>query len=160
MTVVRGQWCTGGVWDRVGIREGVPGGLYRGTTHPPREEALVQRSGPRRPCRGRSGWYQGWTRDRRLDGLLHPPLRGPVAPWAPWCRTPRIAASWPIKARFHVISYKVSQNRQVSPKSVQKAYHSPCFQNEAKKSPLDFLRFPVFPAFSHKELMGRFDPHP
>ena len=68
---------------------------------------------------------------------------------------PRLLAN---KARFHDISRKLSQNGQVSPKYVNKAYHSPCFQNAAQKSPLEILRFPFPDAFSHKELMGRFDP--
>ena len=44
----------------------------------------------------------------------------------------------------------------MSPKYVKKAYVSPCFQNGLQKSPLDFLGFPVFTAFSHKELMAIF----
>ena len=61
------------------------------------------------------------------------------------------------RARFHVISQKLSQNREVSAKYVEKACHSPYIQNGSQKSALDFLRFPLFPAFSHKELMGLFD---
>ena len=34
----------------------------------------------------------------------------------------------------------------------------PIFKNGSQKSPLDFLRFPHSGAFSHKELMGHFDP--
>ena len=60
------------------------------------------------------------------------------------------------RARFHLILLKVSQKDEVSPVFVEKACHSPCFQNAARKSPLDFLRFPLLAAFSHKELMGLF----
>ena len=60
-------------------------------------------------------------------------------------------------ARFDVISQKLSQNRVVSAEYVEKACHSPCFQNRVKKSPLEILRFPFWDAFSHKELMGHFD---
>ena len=81
----------------------------------------------------------------------------PVGP--PWCRTRLFPPSQPITARFHLISHKVSQNHEVSPKSVHKAYHSPCFQNGLRKSPLQFLRFPYSLAFSPKELMGHFDPY-
>ena len=61
-------------------------------------------------------------------------------------------------ARFHDISQDISQNGQVSPKYVKKASLSPCFQNGLGKSPLDILRFPSGLAFSHKELMGHFEP--
>ena len=90
---------------------------------------------------------------------LHPPLRGPVSlaqASLPWCRTLQIAASWPIRARLRVISPKVSQNGQVSPKSSEKASRSPYFQNGLGKSPLDISRIPFLLAFSHKELMAHF----
>ena len=63
-------------------------------------------------------------------------------------------------ARLRSKHDKVSQNDEVSPKSLEKACHSPYFQNGLQKSALDFLRFPFGPAFSPKELMGRFDPYP
>ena len=66
----------------------------------------------------------------------------------------QIAASGPIRARFDLISCKVSQTAIVSPKSVEKACHSPYLQNGSQKSPLEFLRFLFWPAFSHKELIG------
>ena len=69
---------------------------------------------------------------------------------------PLTAASWPIRARIDPISCKVSQNGQVSPKNMQKASRSPYSQNGLKKSPLEFLGFPLFVAFSHKELMVPF----
>ena len=61
------------------------------------------------------------------------------------------------RATFDLISHKVSQNGIVSPKSSEKACHSPCFQNLVQKSPLEILGFPVWLAFSRKELMGHFD---
>ena len=63
------------------------------------------------------------------------------------------------KARFQDILLKVSQNGEVSTLFRQKACHSPCFQKRSRNSPLEILRFPYPVAFSHKELMGRFDPH-
>ena len=63
---------------------------------------------------------------------------------------------WAIRARFNLILLKVSQNDEVSPFFIEKACHSPCFQNGLHKSPLDFPRFPFSSAFSHKELMGQF----
>ena len=59
-------------------------------------------------------------------------------------------------ARIEVKTEKHSQNGEVSPKSVEKACHSPYFQKAVKNSPLDFLRFPFPVAFSHKELMVPF----
>ena len=46
----------------------------------------------------------------------------------------------------------------MSPENVNKAYHSPYFQNGSQKSALEFLRFPFLVAFSHKELIGLFWP--
>ena len=104
-------------------------------------------------------WARGyWDRpqgyaDGGGDGPTPPlPAVGP----APLGRTSQNAASWPIRARFNVISCKVKQNGQVSPKYVQKASHSPYIQNRVKNSPLEILRFPVSSAFSHKELMTHY----
>ena len=104
-----------------------------------------------RPRGGVDGGGDGPAPTLRARSVLAPP--GP-----PWCRTSQIAASWPKRARFQSYFYKVSQNGVVSTKSVEKAYHSPCFQNPVEKSPLEILRFPFSRSFSHKELMGHFDP--
>ena len=82
-------------------------------------------------------------------------LPGP-APCGRCTRDLRNAASGPIRARIHHISYKVSQNGQVSPEFDQKACHSPYLQNGLQISPLEILRFPFLLAFSCKELMGHF----
>ena len=63
---------------------------------------------------------------------------------------------WANKARFQVKYTKVSQNDEVSPKSVHEACHSPYSQNGLQKSALGFLGFLYSLAFSHKELMGGF----
>ena len=64
-------------------------------------------------------------------------LTGPAG-WYP-CTAPTQArtpthgrANWE-KARNEVNSSKVSQNAEVSPKSVHKACHSPCFSKRASK---------------------------
>ena len=123
------------------------GWVYRvGNTGPPTPEPAEeptrrtdQRPQGAGPARNRVG------RDvRRVGGPQYPPLRGPVGPprGPPWYWDPWFPASWPIRARFHVNSCKVSQNGQVSPGNVEKACHSPCFQNGLAMSPLDFLGFP------------------
>ena len=144
-------WCTGGVY-----RVGNTGGLYR---YPATllEETHGQRSGPRRPCRGRSGWSMGRTyRGRRRDGHSPPcgPGRHPAGTSLGIPSECRLTAN---RARIHQYFSKVSQKAEVSPKNVEKACHSPCFQNVLEKSPLDFLGFTFSAAFSHKELMGHFD---
>ena len=146
--------CTGWVRDGMGIGwygEGIPGTQPTCSRRSP-----VQRSGPRRACRARSGWY--WGPGARCS-MTHP--AGPVGP--PAVALPGHASAFQSngranreKARFHDISLKVSQKTRVSPKSVHKACHSPCLQNGLEKSPLDILRFPIIAAFSHKELMGLF----
>ena len=81
---------TGGAAARVygrGMGTGwVPGGCYTGVipTQPrcSRREDPVQRSGPRKPCRGWSGWYWGWT-----DVLV---FGGGDGSWRPPCGPGRV----------------------------------------------------------------------
>ena len=138
---------------------GYLGGLYRVLpSHPaPREEDHPDsEAGPGSPSRGWSGW-SGWSGRVSPRGRSGPPCGpGRSTPGGPPCPSLAKAASGPIRARFKVNLLKVSQNGLVSPKYVNKACHSPCFQNELQMSALDFLRFPFLTAFSHKELMGRF----
>ena len=139
----------------VGTRVGYTGVL-------PSDHALLgerssdSEAGPVEPCRGSEWVVTGARANRRLDG--HPPPFGPgrSSPAGPPWGYPWNAASWPITARLRSLFYKVSQNGRVSPKSVDKAYHSPYSQNGLKKSPLEILGFPYSLAFSPKELMGLF----
>ena len=141
-----------GVWYRVGIREGA----IPGTQPAARGGSYPAKRAPEVPCRGTGVGGVGPGRP------LHPrpPTPGPEglpgpAPLSGAC-SPVNAASGPIRARFDLILVEYSQNREVSPKSVEKAYRSPYFQNELGKSPLEIPRFPFSPAFSAKELMGQF----
>ena len=94
----------------------------------------------------------------RTPGCRYHPLRCAPGPAPLYLHPPRaIPASWPIRATFQSNIYKVSQNHEVSPKSMHKACHSPCLQNGLGKSPLRILRFPYFVAFSHKELLTHFE---
>ena len=147
-----GQGSTGvGYGDRVGGRRGNTGTQPRCS-----REGSRQRSGPRSPCRGRSGW--SGSRNVRSRTPPTPCGRGPLR-WV-LLGPPRAGASYGRANRQNrqnsVRTVNVSQNRRVSPKSVHKAYHSPCSQNGLKKSPLEILRFTDSLAFSHKELMGHF----
>ena len=109
----------------------------RGANPPAKRAPEAQRAGV-------GGWVQrACSGDGGRDGPAPTPAgpgRSPRRP--PWCRTLQIAASWPIWARFDLISLEYSQNGQVSPKYVEKASNSPCFQNELQKSPLGILGFP------------------
>ena len=117
------------------------------------EEGISQRSGPVGPAR--AGVVGIWP-DVLGTAPAHP-CGARSVPVGPPLQDPRKCRLWANKARFNLISSKVSQNGEVSSESVQKASHSPCFQNGLQKSPLEIPRFPVSRAFSHKELMGRFD---
>ena len=138
---------------REGIREG-----YTGVVPSHRKaEGMYSEAGPE-GLQGLEWWYIPAARPAPADHPLHTPAG---------CSGARSAVSWDLlenarllanKARFDLILLKLSQNRQVSPKYAQKASHSPYFQNGLKKSPLDFPRFPLLLAFSHKELMGHFRP--
>ena len=152
---VRARWVPG-----VGIPGGYQGWVYRGSTpsHAARGGPASQRpqgAGP--PPRGRVGWKQGPGDTGTAAGRLldHPagPVRPPCGPPCPGPLECRLLAN---KARFQANLLKVSQNRGVSPKVVEKACHSPYIQNGPQNSPLGILRFPFSPAFSHKELMGAF----
>ena len=135
-------WCAVyGVWGRVyGV--GVQGGYgdwvgtgrgYTGYLSSTLLEEPYPAKRARRPCRGRSGGvgrtYWGRRRGRLPDhpcgarsGTLYPPCLGPSE-----CRLTAKGA------RYHLIFYKVSQNDEVSPKSVDKACHSPYIQKRLRK---------------------------
>ena len=158
MTASAGSgWVPG--WCRPG---GYQGGLYRGSTPShllARGRPISQRSGPVRLLQGAwSGGDMGLDACRRRCSWV-PPC-GPGQACCPPCtQDPLNAASWPIRARFRPLYTKLSENREVSPKYVDKACLSPYSQNGSQKSPLRFLRFPYLVAFSHKELMGLFYPY-
>ena len=144
---------------RVGYTGWVPGGAIPGTQ--PRARGGSQIPAKRAPEAqgGWSGWVSGsrtslgdggrgrsWT---TLRARSVPPGALPVQDLADCPPTAK-------GARFSSIFSKVSQNDEVSPKKHEKASHSPCFQNGPPKSPLEIPRFPFWPAFSPKELMGLF----
>ena len=147
----------------------VPGEGYTGYYPAARGEVQIQRSGPRKPRRGWSGWYLELGRPTYGQMKVN---KGPGTAAGTAPRTTLRARSVPPgalpvlgpsecrltanRARISLILLKVSQNGEVSWKSVEKACHSPYLQKRSQKSPLDFLRFPFSVAFSHKELMGRF----
>ena len=132
------------------------GGVIPVPSQLPGKRSPDQRSGPRTPCRGGSGWV--WV--QRAPGRLYPPLRGPVgtlrAP--PWYRTPprAIPASWPIRTRLRSIFSKVSQNGRVSSKYVEKACHSPYIQKRVQKSPLDISRISIYASLLSQGINGPF----
>ena len=133
-------------------------GYYPATQHAARGANPTSAAGPGRPAGpGVGGWGAADVLGRRRGRLSGTTLRARSVPLAPPCpRYPQNAASGPIGARFHLISYKLSENGVVSPKSVEKACVSPYFQNGVQKSPLNILRFPFSLAFSHKELLVPF----
>ena len=145
-------WVHAGWVPGVGIRVGIPG-EYPASSKPTdaRGAVLNQRSGPRKSQHGAGvGGFRAAGVTVSGHGQDHPsgpvgPLQGPPCPSLSEC-PPRAKG-----ARFHLISYKVSQNAEVSPKYVKKASHSPYSQKRVQKSPLQFLRFPFSVAFSHKE---------
>ena len=163
---------SGGVRVRGACREGIQGG-YTGWVlgraipvyYPAgccEEPTLTAKRAPEAPVGLEwvvrvGGDYGVWGR-RRGRSYPHPP--GPVGPPGPSLGYDLRMPPHSQRARYHLIPYKVSQNRRVSLKYVHKASHTPCFQNGLQKSPLDFLEIPFWPVFSHKELMAPFRPNP
>ena len=143
---VRWDGCTG-----YGTRW-VLGRGYTGYPASSKAEADTSGAGPVSPCKGLE-WVGICCSAHCTSGTT---LRARSVLAGPPCTSSSKPASWPIGARFEVISCKVSQNHEVSPKSVHKACHTPYSQNGLQKSPLGFLRIPYSLAFSHKELMVPF----
>ena len=121
------RWVYQGGYSRVGIRGGYTG-YYPAARCPTARVLLTAERAPEAPSGGWSGWSGGAVPGHRLQGprmtssrdaRTHPcgarsvPCRG-----LPWCSPGK-------RTRFHHISHKVSQNREVSPKYVEKACHSP-----------------------------------
>ena len=141
---------TGWVW-----LGGIPGGVL--PSHTARGEVQqTGEAGPGRPCRGLEWWSAGARANRRRGRASGPPCGPGRVPCTLPVQIPSECRLLAYMARFNLILLKVSQNNEVSPKSVHKASHSPYIQNGLQKSPLGFLRFPFLAAFSPKELMGRF----
>ena len=155
------------VWDgsrQVGIQGGYTGGYTGGyargvlpshrarKSHIPAKRARTALQGP-----GVVGIWD-WTRDRRW-AAPGPPLRGPVGPMlGPPCPGPLDAASWPIRRDSTSFLIKLVKTTKCHQKTSKRPAIVPVSQNGLKNSPLDFYRFPFSPAFSHKELMGHFEP--
>ena len=148
------------------VRTGWVAGWAIPVHHPPTSQPALleedprsrQRSGPRKAQGPGVGGLRG--PDVPVfgggDGSWRPPFGPGRSPGPSLSPGPLKCRLWANKARFDDISWKLSQNRGVSPKYVEKASRSPYFQNEVQKSPLGFLGFPFPLAFSHKELMGLF----
>ena len=137
-------------------------GVGTGTTQPhcSGRGPYDSEAGPGRALQGPwSGWSYGARANGRRDGHI-PTLRARSGPEDPPWDMPSECRPGTNTARFHYISYKVSQNGKVSPKNIEKACHSPYFQNGTQNSPLGIPSFPFSSAFSHKELMVLFAPNP
>ena len=85
------------------------------------------------------------------------PLRTPGAPGPAslvWALSSSKAASWPIRVRFDLISYKVSQNGNVSPESVEKAYVSPYITKRVRKVTSWISQISRFPSLLSQGING------
>ena len=156
------------VWDGVrvpgdGYTGGCTGGLYRvlPSHRAPRPEGtLTAKRAPEVPCRGTGVGGQGGlavpfacpcTGARPAPA---PTLRARSAP----CRDlPGAGPSPRAKGReLRSFPRKLVKTAKCHQKTSKRPTLVPIFQNGSQKSPLDFLRFPILAAFSHKELIGPF----
>ena len=152
--------CSSGGRYRAGIQGGYTGWGgegYTGYYPAARGDLRNQRSGPRKPLQGAG--VGGFLRSGALgDGggsQDHP--SGPVGhPWYPPCPGTLIAASQPKGRELTSFPLKLVKTRKCHQKVVKRPVIVPILQNGSRKSPLDFLGFPYFTAFSHKELIGSF----
>ena len=132
--------CTGPVWRpgrvyRVGIRVG---NTECYTQYPPARSQTARGANP--PSGAGPGSPEGWSGGVGAADVLgplpgaHPPSDHPLRPLQ-GLRGPLRCLRAPCgqRARFHYISLKVSQNVEVSPKSVEKACHSPCSSKRCPK---------------------------
>ena len=144
----------------MGIREGNTGVLPSHRALRDHEQAHPAKRAPE-ALKGLEwvGWVQRVPTPSRVPAVTSPvPTLRARSPFPPPAGAGLPGTGLALKrARFDLILLKVSQNCIVSPKKCEKAWHSPCFQNGLRKSPLEILRFPFYGAFSHKELMGHFD---
>ena len=125
----------GGVYPGWCGRGGYLGGLYRVLpTHPVHWY-----------CQGPTSTKYRYIPAQDVRGPLQASLRPSAHP------APRIPASGPIRARFHLKYTKVSPNLGVSPKSRHEAWHTPYLKTGSESHDLEFLRFPICRAFSPKE---------
>ena len=157
-TACRGGYQGGytGLGTRVGIAGWVWGGLYRVPSQLPARRSHRQRSGPRSPCRGRSGWSVGPGAPELARTTPAGPGRSPLVPslsWQPLPGNTRLLAN---KARFKVKTCKVSRNGEVSPKYVEKASHSPYLPKRVQKSPLDILQISISASLLSQGINGPF----
>ena len=159
-TTPRGSPGTAPTAGRVGIPGGYTGwvgrgaipGYYRGTTQRPRKVPYPAERAPEALAGAGVGGI--WDRPRERP-LTTPAGPGRVLGTLPVSSSSN-AASGPIRARFHVKSSKVSQNGIVSPRNVEKACHSPYFQNGLQKSPLDISRISILASLLSQGINGPF----
>ena len=163
--MVRARWVSG----RVLHAGWVSGWVYRvgntGSQALPSSRARkspVQRSGPRSLLQGGGvGGTGDWARVLVYGGRgrLYPHPSGPVGPLQALPGIyPRNAHLGPIRRDSTSFPRKLVKTAKCHRKVSKRPVIVPILQNGSEKSPLDFLRFPFITAFSHKELMGGFDP--
>ena len=138
--------CTGWGMGRVGT-----GWVYRvGNTGVPTQPAArarkshTQRSGPRKPCQGAGvGGVWGWVRVLGDGGGTAPGTTWALPRPAPSGRCPRTLRMPPYsqygEIPLHLL--KVSQNRQVSPKSVKRPVIVPISKKGPRSHLLKFSDF-------------------
>ena len=105
----------------------------------------------------------GW-RVRGLPGVRRlgtAPRTTPAGPgrslWALPVLGPLKCRLWAIGRDSMTFLRKVVKTTKCHQKVSKRPRLVPVSQNGSKKSPLEILRFPLWRAFSHKELMGHFD---
>ena len=141
------------------------GGLYRCTTHPATArqgaDPVTAKRAPEAPA-GLEWVVTGagtvpFARDpvSRCARAVSPPFGPGQAPAGPSLGyTPPRAK----RARFQVISWKLSKNREVSPKYVEKACHSPYIPKRCPKVTSWNSQIPVFLSLLSQGINGPFWP--
>ena len=143
-----GRGMAPGTGIRVGAGEG-----YTGTQPATAKRSMIQRSGPRKPLQGAG--VGGIMHSAHWASGDHP--SGPVGTLrAPPCHLlekPRLLA---YRARLMTYSYKVSQNDEVSTKSVYKACHSPYIPKRVPDVASWISQISISPSLLSQGINGRY----
>ena len=147
--------CSGLGGTGVGYTGWVPGRGNTGSLPTSGKRSPDSEAGPGSPYRGLE-WV---VRVQRPPAVPDTTPAGPGrSPAVPSLYLALLPASWPIGRDSTSFLRNLVKTTKCRRKVSKRPPIVPNSQNGVQKSPLEILRFTFCPAFSHKELMGHFEP--